>query len=1304
MQPTPAASSQPQIPPNPTNPKLDADILNASYLETEGYLENGSVRVIVKLTNSSEQLLGSISSLDGNLLGTFSDLSMAVVEVPYLSIDNFADSPSITNIYLDKKIECLDSNSLPIIQPPEEWATITGQYGSLTGVGLKIAILDTGIDPDHPDFYFADGTSKIIADADFSYSNHTYDGYGHGTHCASIAAGTGLARQDQLYKGVAPDAFLINAKIMSDSGKGYDSWAIEGIQWAVNDAGADVLSMSFGTSTPYTDGSDPLCQAVDWATSKGVVCSVAAGNKGGCYSTINTPACAKTAIAVGSCNNSRYVTGSSSRGPTSDYRIKPDIIAPGVNIIAARASGTSRGKLVGEYYTTLSGTSMAAPHVAGAAALIKQAHPSWTPQQIKLALVESAKPTLDLFDDPLAVGGGIVDVANAITVSTFASNESVSFYVDQTPTAKTVNSTLTFTSSASTSNFAVGKCASSLPFPLTYSDGSVFFLCPANTTAEWSGRLKVAGGSQFSNVSIPALAVTEYTPPSVDTWTTVKTVSTPENWPRAFAVAADRLYVADSYYSGLILEYKLPDMTLLRSLTLPETMINSIVVSDGYLYAGTTYGFIFQVPLSSFTVQARTEMPKNAGITKLLVCNSKLYATSWNGTLCKFDPLNLAIMDSFRLDDTIRDGVVGNCNLYFITLKGNLWWVNPETLDTAKVNLGENGFGLNSLVAANGNLYAVANNYPGNIPYVFGFFPQLFKISYDLKVLDHVSLKLPQFSSSLTLAYDDNELYVLSHYNPSSVSQINTLLRVDLDTLTPDATWSYHLSVPHTSGIWSDQPFLAGVESAAAWNNYFIVGYDSGKLVLSKDNSPTTYAPTCVSFDVNSTRAGQPSQISVWWHSKAGLSGFIAGSNVNGVWVNQPWQPLSGNFAAANYTLTPNRAAGTTVVWKVWCNDTNNHWSETDYEAFTLTTSQYYNLAILPSEASGTNPAVGEYSYPAGKVVTIGVNEATTKDYRFQYWLVDGLGQPNNPITVVMDGDHELKPVHRLTGEIVEWERFSPIHVSATLSLYCTYDYAGSPYHAETFTVGDTPHTVTSVKIYMSVMGRPSGPVTVSIRATANGVPFGPDLASGTVDLASFPSAQPSHTAFRGWVTVPMTSPSNPRVLSPNTQYALVISTPNDDSSNCVGWGNQFLITQYSGGNFFRLQSDGVTWQLVGDADELFVGMNGVFEIWGTTTNPNAPTPTPTPTPTPSYSTSTSSTSSSSSAAKPAASPKPTPTPPPTIITPTPSTAPSTMPSEIAGSVIAQESLLVVIVVIIAVLAAAGALVKLRRAKKSNLN
>ncbi len=306
----------------------------------------------------------------------------------------------VDKVWLDRRVQVSLDESVPQIGAPAAWTQ------GLDGTGVTVAVLDTGIDAGHPDL-----VGKVTAEANFSDSDSTTDRFGHGTHVASIVAGSGFA-SGGLYTGVAPGASLLNAKVLGDYGFGEDSSVIAGMEWAVAQ-GADIVNLSLG-SYP-TDGTDPVSMAVnELSASSGTLFVIAAGNGGDFGEKVSAPATADAALAVGAVDGQEELASFSSTGPRiGDYAIKPEITGPGVDITAALSQDAQPiGEPVGDDYQTLSGTSMATPHVVGAAAILAQAHPDWSGDRLKTVLVGSASPNpvLTVYQQ----GGGRVDVPSAL--------------------------------------------------------------------------------------------------------------------------------------------------------------------------------------------------------------------------------------------------------------------------------------------------------------------------------------------------------------------------------------------------------------------------------------------------------------------------------------------------------------------------------------------------------------------------------------------------------------------------------------------------------------------------------------------------------------------------------------------------------------------------------------------------------------------------------------------------------------------------------------------------------------------------
>ncbi|MEU9546648.1 S8 family serine peptidase [Streptomyces mirabilis] len=341
----------------------------------------------------------------------------------------FADR--IAHIWLDGLVHADLADSTAQIGAPQVWAD------GNTGQGVDVAVLDTGVDAGHPDL-----ADRIAGRQSFVPDENTDDHVGHGTHVASIIAGTGAASGGK-EKGVAPGARLDIGKVLDDTGSGQTSWVLAGMEWAAVDQHAKVINMSLGDGQP-SDGTDPLSQAVDRLSAEtGALFVVAAGNAGA-PDTISAPGAASDALTVGAVDSDDSLAGFSSQGPRVDGALKPEITAPGVDILAANSQFDGNG---GGAYQTMSGTSMATPHVTGAAALMAAAHPDLTGSQLKDLLTSSSRQTPQY--DAFQAGSGRLDVAAASQAGVFATATAYAAQVPQNP-ADGVRRPVTYTNTTDT--------------------------------------------------------------------------------------------------------------------------------------------------------------------------------------------------------------------------------------------------------------------------------------------------------------------------------------------------------------------------------------------------------------------------------------------------------------------------------------------------------------------------------------------------------------------------------------------------------------------------------------------------------------------------------------------------------------------------------------------------------------------------------------------------------------------------------------------------------------------------------------
>jgi len=381
-----------------------------------------------KIKSHTKEILDTHNDIAKKLKKDYKDLEIKrewkdlmngmAITIKRKDLEKIKNLHDVKNVWEDENLTILLDDSVPLINADDVWKELDGSGDNITGNGIKVAIIDTGIAYNHPAFepscdtsaFISGNCNKTIYGYDFyNDDNDPYDDNGHGTHCAGI-----VASENSTYKGVAPNATLLAYKVCSSGGSCPSSNVISGIENATL-YGADVISISLG-GAGYAD--NVFQTSIDNAVANGTVVIISAGNAGPRFYTVGSPGATLSAITVGATDKSNNIASFSSRGFSlysngSIAGIKPDVVAPGVYITSTVPFGscthcTSTG------YKSLSGTSMSAPHVAGAIALLKQAYPDWTSSQFKSAI---SNPALNIGENPNTQGSGRVDVDKSYNIS-----------------------------------------------------------------------------------------------------------------------------------------------------------------------------------------------------------------------------------------------------------------------------------------------------------------------------------------------------------------------------------------------------------------------------------------------------------------------------------------------------------------------------------------------------------------------------------------------------------------------------------------------------------------------------------------------------------------------------------------------------------------------------------------------------------------------------------------------------------------------------------------------------------------------
>jgi serine protease AprX len=405
--------------------KLAADLANFPLNA------DGTVNVIVQFKQTPKAHASEMAAQGGKLRFSFEHINGAAYRIPVRMLAWLENHPDVAYVSPDRPNKVASDDYIPAI----EGDVARQQYG-LDGTGIGVAVIDSGVF-NHDDLQKSSGLgSRIVYSESFIPGDpSTKDAYGHGTHVAGIIAGNGhdsASGYPMQYVGVAPNANIINLRVLDANGSGTDSQVIAAIQRAIqlkSTYNIRVINLSLGRGIYESYGLDPVCQAVEAAWKSGIVVVVAAGNGGRDnsygtqgYATIQVPGNDPNVITVGATKTNGTparlddtIASYSSKGPTLlDHLVKPDLVAPGNRVVSLASPGSTlvssllslniqpittcllgllgnncSSGLSGKY-TRLSGTSMATPVVAGAAALMFQKDPTLSPDTIKARMMKTA--------------------------------------------------------------------------------------------------------------------------------------------------------------------------------------------------------------------------------------------------------------------------------------------------------------------------------------------------------------------------------------------------------------------------------------------------------------------------------------------------------------------------------------------------------------------------------------------------------------------------------------------------------------------------------------------------------------------------------------------------------------------------------------------------------------------------------------------------------------------------------------------------------------------------------------------------
>lgn len=363
--------------------------------------KNDSIPVIVSLKSQKAYTKSNVSALSKRIKYELPIVNGFACDMNIQQIKNFYAHEDIDFISYDSRIHTIINTAGKTIGTDK---AITAGY---TGKGITVAIIDTGITM-HRDLTYP--SNRIVGFKDFLKSSaKPYDDNGHGTHISGIVASNGLSSKGK-YRGIAPEANILSVKALDQEGNGKVSDILSAIQWVIYTKDifkTKILNLSLGTAAQNSERVDPLVKAANKAIENGLIVISAVGNNGPNPRSILSPATSRFVISVGACDDRKYsdtdsftIPAFSSRGPTRDRVRKPDLLAPGVDITSLSSTDNTG-------YSSLTGTSMAAPIVSGVVALLLQERPDLTHFEAKKLLLENCTKTgAGQFDE----GAGVLNL------------------------------------------------------------------------------------------------------------------------------------------------------------------------------------------------------------------------------------------------------------------------------------------------------------------------------------------------------------------------------------------------------------------------------------------------------------------------------------------------------------------------------------------------------------------------------------------------------------------------------------------------------------------------------------------------------------------------------------------------------------------------------------------------------------------------------------------------------------------------------------------------------------------------------